>query len=177
MNQEPSAEGTDTNHEAAEDNVVEEQSSGMNGPLAFPLAAIGFVTRLASGIFSRGRSHGDSFGSNSSGENEMQSGEDIHVSDGRDSSAMSNPADPNVIEIVGGITSPEKGEEPAVMASESSLDAPEASCNPMQKKSDAALCCDDNICSFKRFDTAKDPLDHFFLGATLPVKFIRHCVL
>ncbi|KAJ8452965.1 hypothetical protein Cgig2_014728 [Carnegiea gigantea] len=165
---EPSAEGTNTNHEAAEDNVVEEQSSGMNGPLAFPLAAIGFVTRLASGIFSRGRSHGDSFGSNSSGENEMQSEEDIHVSDGRDSSDMSNPQDPSVVDIVDGVTKPVKGEEPAVVASENSLDAPEASCNPRRKKSDSALCCDDNICSFKRFDTAKDPLDHFFLGATLP---------
>lgn len=177
MNQEPSAEGTDTNHVAAEDNAVEEQSSGMNGPLAFPLAAIGFVTRLASGIFSRGRSRGDSFGSNSSGENEMQPEEDIHVSDGRDSSNMSNPQDPSVIDIVGGVTNQEKGVEVAVMASENLLDAPEASCNPRWKKSDAELCCDDNICSFKRFDTAKDPLDHFFLGATLPVKIILHCVV
>jgi len=149
----------------------------MNGPLAFPLAAIGFVTRLASGIFSRRRSHGDSFGSNSSGENEMQSEEDIRVSDGRASSNMSNLQDPVVIDIIGGATSPENGEEPSVMASENSLDVPEASCTLRPKESDAALCCDDKICSFKRFDTAKDPLDHFFLGATLPVKIILHCVL
>lgn len=160
---EPSAEGTDTNHEAREDNLVEEHSSGMNGPLSIPLAAFGFVTRLASGIFSRGRRHEDSFGSNSTGENEMPSEEEIHVSDERASSNVSNPQDPGVVDIVGGDTNPEKSEEPAGVP----LDEPEASCDMRLQEPDASLHCDDNICSFKRFDTAKDPLDHFFLGATV----------
>ncbi|KNA16127.1 hypothetical protein SOVF_092160 [Spinacia oleracea] len=163
---EPSPEG---NPDAGHDIVVAEQGSGINGPLAFPLAAIGFVTRFASGIFSRGRSDVDSFSSDGSVDTSVQPEDKIHVSDERASSNVSDSQDPCVIDVGSGQTSPNKGEEPAEVESAELSDMAEASGNLTHDEQYAALGTDGNACGFKRFDTAKDPLDHFFLGANVQV--------
>lgn len=164
---EPSPEGTEVKPDAGLDIVVAEQSSGSNGPLAFPLAAIGYVTRIASGIFSRGRRDGDSFDSDDSTENSVQPEEKKCLSEEKASIIVSNSQDPCVIDIGSGQTNPNIGEEPAEVEFAKSSDIAEAMGNLSSNESYAALCTDGKVCSFKRFDTAKDPLDHFFLGANI----------
>ncbi|KAK9677528.1 hypothetical protein RND81_11G149500 [Saponaria officinalis] len=152
---EQTPEGTENNREAGDDTVVRENNSAISGPLGF---AFEFI-RMASGIFSRGRNHGDS---ESSGENESRSEEDIHISDGKASSNPSNSQDPRIIDIEDGNSIPaDKGEASTEVETEDSCDL-----RPNGPHNE--VCSDSNVCSFKRFDTAKDPLDHFFLGANTP---------
>ncbi|KAH9621494.1 hypothetical protein KSS87_002749 [Heliosperma pusillum] len=147
---EQTSEGTETNPKAA----VRENSSGIHGPFRFAYG----LFRMASGMFGRGRSHGDS---ESAGENEAQSEKKIHISDGRASNA-SNSQNPSVIDIGSVPPSPNKRE--VSIEVESEKDKGEPSCN--LRPSEA--CSGDNFYSFKRFETAKDPVDHFFLGANIP---------
>ncbi|KAL2937056.1 putative ubiquitin-conjugating enzyme E2 23 [Bienertia sinuspersici] len=95
------SEGTEVHPDAGEDIVVTEHDSGNNGPLAFPLAAIGFVTRFASGIFSR--------------DNTSEDNKDISYE--RTSSNVSNSQDSSVIDTVGGQTNLDNGEGPAEVES------------------------------------------------------------
>ncbi|CAK9315302.1 unnamed protein product [Citrullus colocynthis] len=44
------------------------------------------------------------------------------------------------------------------------LESAKASSNLRTAESDASACHEDGTCSFKGFDIAKDPLDHYFLG-------------
>lgn len=171
MQEEP-AEGADICADAGEDIIDEEPNSGAHGPLAIPFACIDFVTKLASGIFSRGRRHGNSFGSDSSGEKEMLLQEEIHISDGSASSKTSNSQECGAVDIVNGQSNLIKGEEPADAESIKLLDIADAEdvLDPRPKGLDDVLHCDDNTCCFKRFDTAKDPVDHFFLESSIPVK-------
>lgn len=165
---EPSPEGTEVNPDAGEDIMIAEHDLGNNGPLAFPLAAIGFVTRFASGIFSRGRRDEDSYGSDDSVEISRQLEDKVNLSDERASSNESNSQDPCVNDVGSGHNNTNKIEEPADAESAKLSDITEASENVLAQESHTALCSDDNVCSFKRFDTAKDPLDHFFLGSNIP---------
>ncbi|XP_074275686.1 putative ubiquitin-conjugating enzyme E2 23 [Silene latifolia] len=147
---EQTPEGTETNPEPA----VRENNSGVKGPFGFAFELL----RIASGIFTRGRSHGDS---GSAGESEVQSEEEIHTSDGRASNA-SNSQNPSVVNIGSVPPGPDKEEVSVEVASEK--DKGEASCKlrPNEARSGG------NFYSFKRFETAKDPVDHFFLGANIP---------
>ncbi|XP_021753051.1 probable ubiquitin-conjugating enzyme E2 23 isoform X2 [Chenopodium quinoa] len=165
---EPTPEG---NPDAGHDIVVAEQSSG-NGPLTFPLAAIEYVTRFASNMFSRGRSDGDSSGPDDSVETSVQPEETKCMSGERASSNVSNTQDPCVIDSGSGQTSSNKGEESAEVESAKLTNMDEALGNltpnePYANEPYAVLCTDGSACSFKRFDTAKDPLDHFFLGTNI----------
>lgn len=58
------------------------------------------------------------------------------------------------------------GREEDNVASEPSevLESAKASSNLRTAESDASACHEDGTCSFKGFDIAKDPLDHYFLG-------------
>ena len=177
--QEEPSEGTDICAEAGEDIIDEERNSGAYGPLAIPFACIDFVTKLASGIFSRGHRHGEPFGSDSSGEKEMLLQEEIHISDGNVPIKTSVSQDSGAVDTVNGQTNLGKGEEPADVESVKLVDIADTEelLNLMPNRLGGVLHWNDNTCCFKRFDTAKDPLDHFFLGATLPVKIILRCVL
>ncbi|XP_074312913.1 putative ubiquitin-conjugating enzyme E2 23 isoform X2 [Silene latifolia] len=148
---EKTPDGTDNNPEAGNETAVSENNSGSNGPLGF---AFEFI-RMASGIFSRGRNHENS---ESSGENELQVEEEIYISDGRASSNVSDSQVPSVTDDGAGHTSSDMGV----------LDKDEAMSSLSPNGLDTEAPSGGNLCNFKRFDTAKDPSDHFFLGANTP---------
>ncbi|KAL9244843.1 hypothetical protein vseg_018564 [Gypsophila vaccaria] len=160
---EQTPEGTENNPEAGEDTVARENNSGIGGPFGF---AFEFL-RKASGIFSRGRNQGDS---ETSGENESRSEEEIHISDGKASSDPSNSQGPSVIDIDidDRHSRSDKGEASTEVETENLLDETDALCDLRPHGSDNEVRSGGNLYSFKRFDTAKDPLDHFYLSVNTP---------
>ncbi|KAI9180140.1 hypothetical protein LWI28_001631 [Acer negundo] len=149
----------------AEESV--DNNSGRNAALSLPLAALGFVTRLASGIFSRGRKNVDPLYLDSKVEDELLSQEIIKNCGGMDSVNESNSHNSDIIDNCSGDSSHGKqqlhvGAEPPeysnVAQSSSNLRTEESEKKPS--------CYGDDTVSFKRFDIAKYPRDHYFLGAS-----------
>ncbi|KAK9164568.1 hypothetical protein Syun_005470 [Stephania yunnanensis] len=145
---------------------LEDCNSGGKGALAIPLAALGFVTRLATGFFSLGRKQNDSFGSGPSAENVPQSLgiADLleQISSNVDSSSLST----NIMNNHAAQTVNDNFEEQGPILEVAEVEEP--LCNLRSEEPDVQSilgCSSPEVCSFKRFDTAKDPLDHFFLGA------------
>ncbi|KAK4477239.1 hypothetical protein RD792_016453 [Penstemon davidsonii] len=124
-----------------EDSNMVEENSGMNGALSIPFAAFGFMTRLASGIFSRGRKNSDSSNSDTKSEDDLQSDELNLNSDPEGESSSQKPADSNLVEIAETL---------------SNLKLPESDAPPPR---------DEFITTFKGFDIVRDPSDHYFLGS------------
>ena len=87
----------------AEESV--DNNSGRNAALSLPLAALGFVTRLASGIFSRGRKNVDPLYLDSKVEDELVSQEIIKNCGGMDSVNESNSHNSDIIDNCGGESS------------------------------------------------------------------------
>lgn len=136
------------------------ENSGRNSALSVPLAALRFVTRLATGIFSRGQKNLDPSCLDSKVENELGSLQTIKITEGKDSNDESSSQKSNIIDSCG----IEIKEEVTPEAKEL-FEAAQALCNLSAEESNPPACSDDDTCSFKHFDTAKDPLDHYFLGA------------
>lgn len=139
-------------HDAEEGTTIAE-NSGRNGPLSIPLAALGYMTRLASGIFSRGRKHADSSNSTSGSENENLSKMD--------------PGDESSSQKSSGIDeSDDKRAADAVAQDSDLLEVAEALCklNPEEPHVPSRFEVDSS--DFKGFDIAKNPYDHFYLGAS-----------
>ncbi|XWS55112.1 hypothetical protein CRYUN_Cryun10bG0147100 [Craigia yunnanensis] len=136
-----------------------ENNSGRNAALSLPLAALDFVTRLASGLFSGRRKTVDPIGLDSKGETELQP-------EGRDSSYESSSQKSNVLDNSSGESVHGEGEEHVEAKAQKHSLSIEGLCNLRIEDSDSKTGDEDedDTCSFKRFDTAKDPLDHYFLG-------------
>ncbi|PSS25969.1 Ubiquitin-conjugating enzyme like [Actinidia chinensis var. chinensis] len=146
----------------SEESTMVEEISGRNGPLSIPLAALGFVTRLASGIFSRGRKHIDPLSLDSREENELESQGTANIPFRGDSGDESSSQKSNAIENSGAETTHEKGGKQVEEATYL-LDVAEAFCSLKPEAQHAPF--KDIISSFKGFDIVKDPLDHYFIGA------------
>ncbi|KAL0348511.1 UNVERIFIED_CONTAM: putative ubiquitin-conjugating enzyme E2 23 [Sesamum angustifolium] len=144
-----------------EDNNIVAENSGMNGALSIPLAAIGFMTRLASGIFSMGRKQSDEI-------NLTKSEDDLHPHDStsnRDSDGESGSQKPNDIDNqLSKLTIVRQGEEDEVAEASDLLEIAETLCNLHLSESDAPPQ-EECISRFKGFDIVRDPLDHYFLGS------------
>ncbi|KAL7002516.1 putative ubiquitin-conjugating enzyme E2 23 [Sarracenia purpurea var. burkii] len=140
------------------------ENSGRNGPLSIPLAALGFVTRLASGIFSRGRKHMDPLSLDYRGENELKPEGMESIPVRGDSGDESSSQKSNATEICGEEITRGKEDEHVEEATDL-LDAAEALCSLKPEAQHAPSRYDDITSSFKGFDIAKDPSDHYFLGA------------
>ncbi|KAE9448616.1 hypothetical protein C3L33_19487, partial [Rhododendron williamsianum] len=141
----------------------ESENSVRNGALSIPLAALGYVTRLASGIFSRGRKHFDPLSLDHTRENEVKAhgmenipirGDSGHESSSHISTEIHGPE----------TTQTSRGDEHDDEAKDL-LDAAEALCSLKPEAHHAPSQSGETISSFKGFDIAKDPLDHHFLGA------------
>ncbi|XVE67178.1 hypothetical protein DITRI_Ditri08aG0139700 [Diplodiscus trichospermus] len=135
-----------------------EHNSGRNGALSLPLAAFDFVTRLASGLFSGRRKTVDPIGLDSKGESELQP-KVIH------SSYESSSQNSNLLDNSTGESVHAKREEFVEAKAQKHSLSIEGLCNLRIEESESKTGDGDDACSFKRFDTAKDPLDHYFLGA------------
>lgn len=137
------------------------ENSGMNGALSFPQAAFGFMSRLASGIFSRGHKHVDPFNANARDAQVQEITNLVNIDDG-DGSGSQRPNgtinDCNVVISHGEV------EEQVDAKGTDLLEVTEDLCssNPRKLK---AVSSDAADSSFKRFDIAKDPCDHYFVGA------------
>ncbi|OIW21173.1 hypothetical protein TanjilG_30496 [Lupinus angustifolius] len=126
-----------------------ENGFGRSAALAVPLAAFRFVTRLATGIFSRGQRNLDVVHLQPKDESELPS---------RDESSSQK-----CVATVGENSGNKSGRNEEVVPETSEiLEACEALCTLRNK--DAPASYDDDACSFKHFDITKDPLDHYFTG-------------
>lgn len=151
----------DADNDSGEESV--ENHAGMNSALSFPLAAIGFVTRLATGIFSRGRKNLDS-GLDSEGENEshsqmlMKSSEKLYSSDECSSQKS------NIMDCTGTDMTYPSGDQDISGVAPDPVGAAESLCYTRSQEVDAPASYEETACTFKRFDTARDPIDHYFIG-------------
>lgn len=154
-------------HVISETEESRENDSGRNPALSVPLAAFRFVTRLATGIFSRGQKSSDPIDLDSKVEGEIQvHREDVlETSEGRDCSYDASSQKSIVIDSLDTETHHMKEEEHAAPCTSEMFFAAETLCNLRTEEPDASECEEVDNCSFKRFDLAKDPSDHHFLGA------------
>lgn len=118
-----------------------------------PLAALGYVTRLATGLFSRGRKQSDPSGLDHMIENESESDEILKVSEKatNDEASYGESEALDVVQNVHGAAEVHTHIATAEDAEETMEDVPDSSTS-------------DNPHSFKHFDIAENPLDHHFLG-------------
>ncbi|AEC06554.1 unnamed protein product [Arabidopsis thaliana] len=133
--------------------IYAENDSGRNGALALPLAAIEFVTRLASGIFSRARKSVDSSSSDYTVENVYKQAESTNPSDETDSLDDPSPSKVNVTDNC---------ESKGTQANAKNILSGETS--TFLEDEDKPVPSEGDSCSFRRFDISQDPLDHHFLG-------------
>ncbi|XP_027365605.1 probable ubiquitin-conjugating enzyme E2 23 isoform X2 [Abrus precatorius] len=138
--------------------ISEAEESGENdfgraGALSVPLAAFRFVTRLASGIFSRGQRNLDAVHLPSKGESEHSSPVANDESSSEKCIALDDDNSDN---------KDERHEEVVPEASEI-VEASEALCRLRNEDDPASF--DNDACSLKHFDITIDPSDHYFIGA------------
>ncbi|PON89955.1 Ubiquitin-fold modifier-conjugating enzyme [Trema orientale] len=152
-------------HMISEAEESRENDSGRNPALSVPLAALRFVTRLATGIFSRGQKSSDPVDLDSKGGDEIQIHQEdvLETSEGRDYSYGASSQKSIVIDCCETETHPSK-EEHAASGTSEMMEAAETLCNLRTEEPDASECEEVDNCSFKRFDIAKDPSDHYYLG-------------
>ncbi|KAI4304532.1 hypothetical protein MLD38_040028 [Melastoma candidum] len=153
--------------EQDEQNVSDPNSVGnleneiaRNSALSLPLAAIGFVTRLASGIFSRSRKNGED-SSDFGGEGDNPSETLTEINKGTNSGDECTSQNSMNIENSDSETTRGRGSKPVLpMGNDTSDDTGSLSSDSSQYVSN-----DETACSFKHFDTARDPVDHYFVGS------------
>ncbi|XP_010922564.1 probable ubiquitin-conjugating enzyme E2 23 [Elaeis guineensis] len=131
----------------------EDNNAGRNGPLSMPLAAIGYVTRLATGLFSLGRKQSDPSDLDHMIENESESGEILKVSEKatNDEASYEESEALDVVQNVHKAAEVHSDTATAEDAEEKMEDVPDGSTS-------------DDPHSFKHFDIAENPSDHHFLG-------------
>lgn len=137
-----------------------ESDFGRTAALSVPLAAFRFVTRLASGIFSRVPRNIDPLQLNVEPEHQSPV-----VTD--ESSSLKHIA-------IDGDNSGNKNEryEEVVSETTETLDACEAPSG--LRNEDAPASCDNDTCGLKHFDITKDPSDHYFIGANGQVRLLPY---
>ncbi|XP_028798561.1 probable ubiquitin-conjugating enzyme E2 23 isoform X2 [Neltuma alba] len=156
----------DIERENSSSDVSEEEESGENdfgaaGALSVPLAAFRFVTRLATGIFSRGQRNGESVHLQSKRESELPSEEITKASEAIEVTDESSRQKPMITDSDDSENKNDKGEESV------STERSEALCGLRTENSPGSF---DDDCIFKRFDITRDPADHYFIGANGQVK-------
>ncbi|XP_022875732.1 probable ubiquitin-conjugating enzyme E2 23 [Olea europaea var. sylvestris] len=142
---------TDIRLESEESEIIAE-NSGKNGALSIPPAALGFMTRLGSGIFARGRQRSDLMDLDSRSEDELQSEGSTLERDPNNESSSQKPSDIDNHLI-----------NDAAEAQDL-LEIAEALCN-LKPLGTAPTPCDKGTSRFEGFDIVRGPHDHYFLGA------------
>ncbi|KAL6574267.1 putative ubiquitin-conjugating enzyme E2 23 [Orobanche hederae] len=143
-----------------EDDPNGSEYSGKSGALSLPLAAIGFMPRLASGIFSRGQRNSDPLDIDIRNEDDLQL-EGLTLTRDRDSGSSSQKAY-DMEEHLAKPTTKCKEEHDAAEAS--LLEIAETLCNIKAPESND-LAREEFVSAFRGFDIVRDHLDHHFLGA------------
>ncbi|XP_051146491.1 probable ubiquitin-conjugating enzyme E2 23 [Andrographis paniculata] len=133
--------------------------SGDNGALSVPLRAIGFMTRLASGIFSMGQKQSDSSDIATRSEESPQADEVITTDYATVSCSEKSTAGHEISKP----TTESGQEECNVTAATDMLGSAETSSDLGPSESDGSQCNEFNS-TFKGFDIVQEPSDHNFLG-------------
>lgn len=151
--------GTDyageSGHEIEDDNIAAE-NSGSNGALSIPLAAIGFMTRLASGIFSRGRRHSDPSNLEMKKEDDLQPDDLTLNRESNDGSTSQKLYE--IEDQLAKLTTNCNGEEHIANAESDLLEIAETLCNLQSPEAR------EKSGTFRGFDIVRDPVDHHFIG-------------
>lgn len=140
---------------------ADENDFGRTAALSVPLAAFRFVTRLASGIFSRGQKNLDPVHLQSKGESQCPSPEVCEKSSSQECIAIDGD---------GSSSKSGKNEEAVIPEGSENVEASEMQC--IMGNEDAS--CDDDACSLKHFDITKDPLDHYYIGVNGQVPLLPY---
>ncbi|XP_072988038.1 probable ubiquitin-conjugating enzyme E2 23 isoform X2 [Typha latifolia] len=157
---------TDENVEKENSDVLfpDNGNAGRNGPLSVPLAALGYVTRLATGLFARGRKQMDISGSDGMNENEANPQEVLEVSEkAADEGTRNKESEASVgsvyvndaKEACGNMAGAEENDVKKDVDSSASMEEYAGSTGADSR---------DGPHSFKHFDIVQNPLDHHFLG-------------
>lgn len=161
--------------ENSSSDLSEEEENGDNdfgaaAALSVPLAAFRFVTRLASGIFSRGQRNLDPVDLQSQSDSGLPSEGITKVSEAEVSDGSSSQKS---VPIDGDNSENRNGKIEEVVPPK----AAETLCG--LRTEDAPASCEDYSYSFKRFDITRDPLDHYFIGANgqVLVHFISNMLI
>lgn len=170
-NAEEEADAAGSDSEMAKGTSVhsEENNPTRNGPLSIPLAALGFVTRLATGLFNRGRKQFDQLSSDSNGACEPGLQETIGTFESRTAGNECITQEPNVVDDPSVRATSETASECEDAADHVDVEVElvENKNSQMSKESDALsmrACHEDDHGNFERFDIAKDPLDNYYFG-------------
>jgi ubiquitin-conjugating enzyme E2 O len=150
----------DVNRENSSDVTSEaeengEEEFGRTTALSVPLAALRFVTRLASGIFSRGQKNLDPVHTQSNDEIVCPSPVNVCESSSQECVAIDG-------DNSGSKTC--KNEEAIISEGSENVEVAEALCS--LKNGDAPASSDNDACSLKHFDMVTDPSDHYYIGAS-----------
>lgn len=154
VNEEPEQQDVAGTTPKSEDSTTSGDNPVRNGPLSIPLAALGFVTRIASGIFSRGRKDQES-----SYEQEHEATEGPVGDSTKDLSSHSSYTNDNSANITRVENEDNNVIEPV------DLEAAEVLCSLSSKVLHSSSANEDGISGFKGFDISKDPTDHYYIGA------------
>nr|XP_009418628.1 PREDICTED: probable ubiquitin-conjugating enzyme E2 23 [Musa acuminata subsp. malaccensis] len=147
---------------------VEDGTGGRSGPLAVPLAALDFVTKLATGLFSRTRKQSDSSGSDQIIANEDGHKADIDLSGSTLDEAYENrgfdvsdglieESMDETVEVENQVAATEEAE----LKIEDSIVKPTLMGLYDGNQRDYSM---DDLCNFSHFDVTENPLDHHFHG-------------
>ncbi|KAL9265212.1 putative ubiquitin-conjugating enzyme E2 23 [Drosera capensis] len=142
--------------------------AGRNGSLSIPMATIGFVAKLATGIFSIGRKPEGVSESTMTEEEREHSHELFPDSDASVSSNQTSPEGSNIVDNDSALSDHTKLQE---IGGDDVTKLPTGDNDLGNLKTDkphGLPRLGDDASSFKRFDTAKDPVDHFYLDSNLP---------
>ncbi|WOK94673.1 putative ubiquitin-conjugating enzyme E2 23 [Canna indica] len=143
----------------------EDITGGRSGPLAVPLAALDYVTKFATGLFSRAKKQLDSSSSDQTRANESDHEADLAGSestlDEEDQNKGFGVSDGLFAESIRQTSEIENHEttEEAEVKIDNNIDKPRG----LQDGSKKASSMDD-LSSFKHFDITENPLDHHFIG-------------
>ncbi|XP_054777530.1 probable ubiquitin-conjugating enzyme E2 23 isoform X5 [Prosopis cineraria] len=156
----------DIEREISSSDVSEEEENGENdfgaaAALSVPLAAFRFVTRLATGIFSRGQRNVDPVHLQSKHESELPSEGITKASEAIEVSDESSSQKPILVGSDDSENITEKGDENITTEPSETL------CGLRTEDAPASF---DSDCIFKRFDITRDPADHYFIGANGQIK-------
>ncbi|EPS61100.1 hypothetical protein M569_13696, partial [Genlisea aurea] len=138
-----------------EDANLAAENSGRNIALSIPMAAISFITRLASGIFSKSRNdlHSEELGARNDVVSQV---DDLAHSDSSSKSPIHIENDASQI------TATSNNEEHVGSMLSGIVESTNAQCNVYPTESDDSSH-DEPILTFKSFDIVRDPLDHHFI--------------
>lgn len=126
------------------------------------------MTRLASGIFSRGRRNSDSLDMDIRNEDDLQL-EGFTLNRDRDGGSSSQkPYD--IEEHLAKLTTKCEGEEQNTAETSDQLEIDETLSNVKPPESNAPAR-EEFVSKFRGFDIVRDPLDHHFIGAQNQVRF------